>query len=147
MDLDDQTKDKRDSVRRIRVFTPYTIVLLVMFLVLLSLWIALQYYRGQGHQQVHLTVSLEELGITTEVARFRLEMQVLEIRNLIENELDSIENSKQDVKTAHLVDRTEWTAKKDELKRILDHVSLKPTDQLYVDIESAIADIEKILSS
>lgn len=74
-------------------------------------------------------------------------MQVLEIRKLIDNELDSIVNSKQDVKTAHLVDRTEWTSKKDGLKRILDHVSLKPTDQLYVDIESAIADIDRILSS
>ena len=73
MDLDDQMKDKRESVRRVRVLTPYTLVLLVMFLVFLSLWIALQYYRGQGHQQEHLTVSLEELGITTEVARYRLE--------------------------------------------------------------------------
>ncbi len=37
MDLDDQMKDKRKSVRRVRVFTPYTVFLSVMFLVLLSL--------------------------------------------------------------------------------------------------------------
>lgn len=74
-------------------------------------------------------------------------MQVLETRQLIDDELELIENSKQGSTTGHLVDRTEWAAKKDELSIILDYLVIKRTDQLYIDIESAIADIEKILSS
>ena len=147
MDLDDQMYGKRESGRRVRVFTPYTVFLLVMFIVLLSLWIALKYYQHQEDEQEYLTISLDELGVSTQISRFKLEMQVLETQELIDDELELIENSKQSLMTAHLIDRTEWTATKDELLRILYGVSLEPTDQLYIDIEAAIADIDRILSS
>ncbi len=94
-----------------------------------------------------MTISLDELGVSTQISRFKLEMQVLETQELIDDELELIENSKQSLMTAHLIDRTEWTATKDELLRILYGVSLEPTDQLYIDIEAAIADIDRILSS
>ncbi|MYD46456.1 MAG: hypothetical protein F4W92_08900 [Gammaproteobacteria bacterium] len=134
-----------DSIRR--AFSPYTVFLLVMFLVLLSLWIAAKYYRYQAHQQEHFTFSLDETGLTIQISRFKLEMQVLETRTLIDNELELIENSKQSLITAHLIDKTEWTTRKDELLRLLDYLVLKSTDRLYLDIESAVADIEEILSS
>ena len=145
MALDDQMKGKRESLRRL--FRTYTVFPLVLFLVLISLWIATNYYRHQVHQKEYVTMFLDESGLTIQASRSMLEMQVIETRTLIDNELESIENREQGLMTGHVIDRSEWAAKKDKLNMLLDFLDLERTDQLYIDIEYALADIDKILSS
>ncbi|MXZ45138.1 MAG: hypothetical protein F4Z01_09265 [Gammaproteobacteria bacterium] len=136
-------KTKRASNHR--VFKVFMVISIALILALLGLLVSLNYLQYL-HERTFSSVAFEdELGTTIPVSRSMVETFVSRTRFQIEKELESIESSKQGSVTEHVIDRTKWIETKDVLEKLRDSEKISRFDQLYRDIESALADIDSIL--